>query len=351
MCLYKIELFAERNGIMAITMKDVAREAGVGLGTVSNYLSGKANVSEEKRQAIDVAIKELNYKFNSTAQALKTKKFMYIGVLISAFTNHFIMNLLSLLERELQTQGYHMIVLEHSIDEATFTQHITHLINRVDGLIAFTNHLDVYTIIKESALPTVIYSHTLLDYKFDHVIPNLKFDHVMPDLLSISRTATAALLKKGHRKIAMLAGFKNIDISPDIIGYKEAYEQANLPFDQSLVFAANAPMTNPQKIKVLLATHPDITAFVALSYRQTITIWTELSKLNLLDKICIIGHDCSDISGLMHPPMCYTYASYSETTQELVNLLLSRIRSTTESANLVIIKERIANEKNIPPIQ
>ncbi|ONI47055.1 hypothetical protein AN643_00745 [Candidatus Epulonipiscioides saccharophilum] len=327
---------------MAITMKDVARHAGVGLGTVSNYLSGKAKVSEHKSELIEKAIKELNYKFNSTAQALKTKKFMYIGVLIPAFTNNFVMSLLSILEEELNENGYHMIVLEHGKREETFRHHVTHLINRVDGMIVFETQMKVKNIIEDSQIPTVIYDNYFMGYGSDQVGPNL---------LEISKEATIALIKKNHTKIAFIENIgKGVEEeNPIIKGYEKAFSQAGLKVDKSLIYEINREHKEsmPEKISILLDRNPDITAFVAFSYKQTVGIWSYLAQNHLLDKIYLLGYNCREISKLKYPNMCYVQINLEEVVRKLVYLLLKRVINFDHSVETITVGHRLVNENNI----
>ncbi|OON96801.1 MAG: hypothetical protein ATN31_01540 [Candidatus Epulonipiscioides saccharophilum] len=325
---------------MAITMKDVARHAGVGLGTVSNYLSGKAKVSEHKSELIEKAIKELNYKFNSTAQALKTKKFMYIGVLIPAFTNNFIMSLLSILEEELNENGYHMIVLEHGKREETFKYHVTHLINRVDGMIVFETQMKVENIIEDSQIPTVIYDNYFMGYRSDQV---------GPDLLAISKEATMALIKKNHTKIAFIENIARGKENPIIKGYEKAFSQAGIKMDKSLIYEINSEhkVCMPEKISILLARNPDITAFIAFSYKQTVGIWSYLAQNNLLDKIYLLGYNCKEISKLKYPNMCYTQINLEDVVRKLVYLLLKRVISFEHSVETITVGHTLVNENNI----
>ena len=64
------------------TIKDVAREAGVSLGTVSNVLNGRESVKPENREKVLKAIKKLRFHYNMTASALRTKTTKNIGLII-----------------------------------------------------------------------------------------------------------------------------------------------------------------------------------------------------------------------------------------------------------------------------
>ena len=69
------------------TIKDVAREAGVSLGTVSNVLNGKPNVKKENKEKVQKAIRKVGFQYNMAASFLRTKTSKNIGLIIPSITN------------------------------------------------------------------------------------------------------------------------------------------------------------------------------------------------------------------------------------------------------------------------
>ena len=81
---------------MAATMKDLARETGLGLATLSKYFNG-GNVREKNRLLIEAAVKKLHYVPNEVARSLKTQQSRVIGVIIPELSNAFITSIIGTL--------------------------------------------------------------------------------------------------------------------------------------------------------------------------------------------------------------------------------------------------------------
>jgi DNA-binding LacI/PurR family transcriptional regulator len=90
------------------TIKDVAKHAGVSVGTVSNYMTGVRSVSPELARQIKAAIHELDYKPNSYAKNLRTSNNLEIGVILPNTYDQYYSFLLAGLERELKQSGYYV---------------------------------------------------------------------------------------------------------------------------------------------------------------------------------------------------------------------------------------------------
>jgi DNA-binding LacI/PurR family transcriptional regulator len=88
------------------TIKDVAKEAGVSLGTVSNVLSRKGRVSPERTKRVQEAIQKLGYTPDATARSLKTNRSMSIGVILPNISDPNFAHIFTGIERVLSEQGY-----------------------------------------------------------------------------------------------------------------------------------------------------------------------------------------------------------------------------------------------------
>ena len=82
---------------MAATMKDIAKETGLGLATISSYLNG-GNVREKNRVKIEQAIEKLNFEVNEVARGLKTNRTRMIGIVIPELNNIFFAEIITELE-------------------------------------------------------------------------------------------------------------------------------------------------------------------------------------------------------------------------------------------------------------
>lgn len=122
----------------APTMKDVAREAGVALGTVSKVVNG-IPVGESYRKQVEAAIKKLNYQVNSYAQGLKAKKTYTVALLIPNTENPFFSILVSHINLALLKRKYRMLLCCTDFDLNLEQEYIRMARqNKVDGIIGLT---------------------------------------------------------------------------------------------------------------------------------------------------------------------------------------------------------------------
>ena len=125
------------------TMKDVAREAGVSLGTVSKVVNG-IRVGELYRIRVEEAIKKLNYQVNSYAQGLKASRTYTVALLIPNTREPFFGLLTYHINLELSKRGYRMLLLSTDSDSAQEQEYIRMAQqNQVDGIIGLTYNPDL----------------------------------------------------------------------------------------------------------------------------------------------------------------------------------------------------------------
>ena len=130
-------------------MNDVAQLAGVGRGTVSNYING-LHVQDENKQKIKKAIKELNYVPNLQARALKTAQNSYVVFIVPNSWTPFFSELVFKMQNELNRNGFKMI-LANSHGNPKEEQDILNMaaLNQVSGVIT-TSYSDIYNVMNFS---------------------------------------------------------------------------------------------------------------------------------------------------------------------------------------------------------
>jgi LacI family transcriptional regulator len=101
------------------TIKDVAKHAGVSIGTVSKVLNSKGYVSKASRDRVLHSIKQLNYQVNANARSLKASKTNKIGVIMSDIANPYLMSIAKSVENMIRSIQCHMILMSHNEDEPT----------------------------------------------------------------------------------------------------------------------------------------------------------------------------------------------------------------------------------------
>ena len=122
----------------AATMSDVAREAGVALGTVSKVINGLP-VGESYRLKVEAAVKKLNYQVNPSAKALKSNRTSTIALIIPNTITPFFALLTHYVNMALEKRGYKMMLCFTEYDRDREQEYVSMVVhNRVDGIIALT---------------------------------------------------------------------------------------------------------------------------------------------------------------------------------------------------------------------
>lgn len=178
------------------SIRDVAKEAGVGVGTVSRFLNDSGYVSEETRAKIEDAMKKLDYTPNELARNLYRKKTGIIAVLVPNISNPFFSEFVDFAEAELYGYGYKMMLCntekEHNAELEYLDMLRRHI---VDGVITGVHSLDV-EVYKKIQKPIVA-----LDRYLGENIPVVSVDHKKG-----GRLAAEALIGNGCRKILHFSG-------------------------------------------------------------------------------------------------------------------------------------------------
>lgn len=183
-----------RNAVAGI--KDVAKRANVGVGTVSRMLNNSGYVAEETRKKIEIAMEELNYTPNELARNLYRKRTGIIAVLVPNVSNPFFAEFVDYAEAELYNNGYKMMLCNTTKEHNAELEYLD-MLNRhiVDGVITGVHSLDVEEY-RKIHKPIVA-----LDRYLGEDIPVVAVDH-----REGGRLAAETLIRNGCKKILHFRG-------------------------------------------------------------------------------------------------------------------------------------------------
>ncbi len=220
---------------MAVTIYDVAKAAGVGIGTVSRVINDSARVSPETRARVLAAIEELGYKPNPMARNLSRQRVRSIGVLLSFLTSPFQVAVLQGIEQVISKAGYELVV--YSIESPERRDLV--LENLLDGL-----RLD--GVIAVSFAPGEHFLQRFRRYQIPVVVTDYhqeELPSVFVDNVRGGQMATQHLLGLGHRRIAYIQDHFQRPNGPQSNwpgqdrrqGYLRALEEAGVEADPALI--------------------------------------------------------------------------------------------------------------------
>jgi DNA-binding LacI/PurR family transcriptional regulator len=173
------------------TIKDVAKEAGVSVGTTSNHITGRSAVSERSSALISKAINKLGYRHNVIAARLRKQQSMTIGICIPELSNPFFHKLMQSLNREMEKDFYESILVETSDIEKRNNNKLKALYNKqVDGVFLIP-HLDWDGWV-DTEVPIILLDRP----RKKEVLPSIALDN-----FSAAITGTEYLFELGHENV------------------------------------------------------------------------------------------------------------------------------------------------------
>ena len=212
------------------SIKDVARVAGVSHSTVSRALQNSPVVNPKTAAKIRRIARDLGYRPSAVARGLVTQKTRTIGVVVTTIADPFVSEVVIGIEMAANDNGYSVFLADSNADPAR-EKSVVHSFaeRRVDGIVVTSSRVGaLYTpLLSEMMVPIVLINN-------QH--PGQFVHSVMIDNLPASRDATNHLISLGHRRIAYVGDrYGHQSDTERFAGYREALEQAALPFLPELV--------------------------------------------------------------------------------------------------------------------
>jgi LacI family transcriptional regulator len=229
-----------------VRLKDIAIRAGVSVMTVSKVLRDAPDISAGTKARIRLLAQQMGYMPDSIAQGLRNRTSKLFGLVVASSTNPVFARTIMAIEEQAYEQGYD-VILAHTLNLPEREDRVVRRLisRRVDGLfLTPVYRLDPSVTLYEELLrretPTVLLGHRAPFCE--------KFVNVETDDLGGSYAAARHLLDLGHRRIAFLAGPSAAPASQERLeGYRRALREANIEFDDRLVFTAGSTTEEGEK--------------------------------------------------------------------------------------------------------
>jgi LacI family transcriptional regulator len=332
---------------MSYTIKDVAKKANVSIATVSKILNNKkTGFSEKTKKKVLRVIEELGYQPNAVARGLVKKNTQTIGVLIPTVSNMYASEILSGIEKHANDLGYSVIVCNTG-DDGERTVHYLQVLSerRVDGIIIVSELVkeEYYKVLTEMKIPTVLVSSISLQFP----IPYVKVDD-----RHAAFSATNYLIKKGHTKIAMIAGSTTDSIAglPRIEGYKSALRSHGLPIDENCIIdcLSFGHQNGMDGMEEILQKKLDITAIFASSDELAAGAMSVAYKngIKIPDQLSIIGYDNTKLSEMLTPSLTTVAQPLYEMGMVAATMLLE-MKETSEVTQSRIMSHQIVERESV----
>ena len=308
---------------MRVTIKDVAKRAGVSVATVSLVLnSPDSAISKETRERVMDVIRELRYRPNRLAVSLATKRTNTIGLIIPDNSNFFLVSYSNFIEKAMSEYGYTMILGNASNSLEKTLHYLYDFSDRgVDAIVllqsVFENDEDTRKCIE--AVNDLHIPIALIDrFPKDHVSDPIHVNDFHGGYLAFKH-----LLDRGHRHIGIITGSLHLHNCIDRLdGCKQALSETGIEFDPSLVYEGDFQISSGiEALPYLLG--QNVTAIFAFNDMIAYGVYKELRSYNLKvpDDISIVGFDNLLFSEVINPPLTTVEYPIKEIAAEVIRRL------------------------------
>ncbi|MFB5084965.1 LacI family DNA-binding transcriptional regulator [Symbiobacterium thermophilum] len=309
---------------MKVTIRDVARRAGVGVATVSRVLNGTGYVKAETRERVLAAAAELGYVPSQLARGLVRRLSGTVGLVVPDITNPFFPLITRGVEDAASEAGYTVFLCNTDNDPVLEAQDVRKLReHRVDGIIfvGTTERRELVDQLLADDIPVVV-----MDRQLEHA----DVDTVTVDNVAGAQAACRHLIELGHRRIAHAAGHQSTRTGQDRCqGYRMALEEADIPYDPACVTWGDFTFESGFRVgQVLLGLSPRPTAVFAGNDLIALGVIraAEEAGLSVPDDLSVVGFDNIQMAALVRPGLTTVRQPAREMGRLAMTMLLERIR-------------------------
>jgi len=271
-----------------LTMRDVARLAGVSTSTVSAVINNTVAVSPRRKSRVLDAMAALDYQPDAIARSLKTGKSNAIGIIVPDITNAFYPEVIRGAEEAAQAAGYSVLLCDSNEASAVEERHLSALFSRrVDGvLLACCANSRAHELIARRHVPVVF---------IDRLPPSTAVNTVCSDNVRAGQSAAEHLISLGHKRIGMLAG--HLDLSPHhdrLEGFRKAMQEAHLPILDEYLISGNVQVEDGvQAGHLLLDLAVPPTAIMASNNKLLLGVLQAVDerKMSIPQDLSVLGFD------------------------------------------------------------
>lgn len=271
------------------TIKDIAEALGISIATVSRALTDSYEVNPKTREKVLMAAKEMNYKPNVHARNLQKSKNYMIGVVVPEFITFFFPEIIIGIQEIFNPMGYQVLICQSNESSSLERRNIEMLEQQmVEGIIVSvtkeSKNIDLYKRLIADGMPIVF---------INRIVQQVEAPKVIIDDKKWAFKAVEMLIKHGYRRIAHLAGNKDLSITKGRLeGYIEALNTYNIPVDERLIMHVGVQQESAEiGIRYLLNLKQKPDAIFSVNDPIAIGAMLELKKreIRVPEDIAIIG--------------------------------------------------------------
>lgn len=312
-----------------VTIRDVARHAGVSHQTVSRVINGSTHVSPETLNRVEASISELGYSPNAIARFMATGRTGVLVCLAPNLTDYTFASIIESAQGAAREQGY-FLMSASAASEKIFGEMMQQFVasQHTEGIMVINPYADGRYQLLPTNFPIV----------FAGARPREEaVSSVALDDFKIAFMATQHLIGLGHQHIALITGPMTEDCSQDRFnGYQSAMQEAHLDPEEFPIIEGNwSPTSGYDAFMHLLQEGQRPTAVFAQNDQMAIGVMRAAREIGipLPEKLSIIGIDDIPLAAYLDPPLTTIRQDFSRIGRDAAHLLINAIENHTRKQN------------------
>ncbi len=310
-----------------VSIKEVAKLAGVSIATVSRYLNNPETVQEQTRDRVQEAITKTGYAPNSLARNFRRGKTSLVMVVLPSVGDPFFSGVMHGIWQVAKREGYSILIRETQFNTLAFDEYSDIILSKqADGIILLATISPFQKDAGQPArrggrLPPIVIG-------CETVVPELsQFPSVRVNNTIASAEATRYLIGLGHRRIAFMSGQRESLLTCDReLGYRQSMADAGLSVEPHWVVEGEQTLDGARAAsRQLLGLNPRPTALFCANDETTMGAMHEIHQagLQIPEDISVMGFDDIRYAEVLNPPLS-TVAQPAEAIGEHTMLCLCR---------------------------
>jgi len=305
------------------TLKDVAREAGLSVGTVSRVLNNRGYISEDTKRSVREAMARLNYQPNAMARSLSKQSSSMIGVIVPSISHPYFAKVLSCLESAAREQNYQLLLFCSQGKVAREEEYVRVCVsNRVAGLVLCSGSVETGKL-RNLGFPVVAFERFI----------NEADAGVECDNYEGGAIAARELIRAGCRNLMCIGGAGEVSMPADArrVGFLDVCRQhPDIEVRENICAPEHLDDLNYfPELRSFLDSAPDVDGIFAGSDVIGMQVMAELAKRGkrVPQDVKIVGYDDVNLAQMTNPQLTTICQPVHEMAQECVSIIIRAARN------------------------
>jgi len=334
---------------MRVSIKDIAKAAGVSHSTVSRALSDSPLVKAETKARIQRLAQEMGYSPDAIARSLVTQTTHTVGIVVTTITDPFVAEVVQGIEDAAHENDYSVILASSASQPKRELAAVEMLrAKRVDSLIVTSSRVGALYLehLERIGVPVVLvnnHNEQSGRYTFSVSVDNQHGGHL----------ATRHLIERGHRRIGYVSGpADHSDDAERLAGYRQALDEAGIAFDPALVVPGNGRINGGERaLHTLAGLAEPVTAVFCYNDMTAIGLISAAWKagISVPETLAVVGFDDIPLAAHTYPPLTTVAQPQRDMGRQAMDMALALMTagdSTMPFSDIVVKGKLVVRESS-----